>query len=784
MKRVIILSIMLSLTCPFMYAQPDADTVENKSSPAAGDAKELYRMMFEVNLINEDEYKNALEFGSISGDGILTNAVIEPERQKTWNILHKQDLISAEELVQMLAKGEIDDLSANEMKAFEELAPVYEPDRRKRIGYDLRRKHIAVDMIRFHHREKTKSEKWRKEAEIRAKELDMPMEIDGSILTRFNEQGRAIYIGVDNAVAAEAITVDELHPGGGSGFNLTGTNITVATWDIGVVRESHQEFGGRVRQMESSPASSHSTLVAGTLAAGGAMASAKGMAPAVNMDVNYYYNYLVKIPAYLQSNEHCRISNHSYGQWAGWTRSGGDWYWSGNRNVSLEEDDSFGRYEEESQSMDEFCYLNPYHLPVFSAGNDTREGAVSGTVHYCANPGGGWVTRSDYHPPDGYWYSETFDNHYYLDTLDPVSLAKNILTVGACHYEYYGTNLITYNTFFSSVGQTDDWRFKPEVMAKGDSVLTTDDDSDTDYVYSMGTSFSAPGIAGALALAQEWHERIYGTNSPMLSSTMKALVIHQAVVHAYYPTREWGFGRAQMRDTCQIVTNNASWNSLPHIKEFTLPDGCEAEWQVYYGATNGEPFKVTAVWTDPPGPLPSQYELDPTNAVLVNDIDVRIIGTDNSTNFPWRLRIPTSAQYPTNWPMCHGFYKEDNDRDNFEQIVIDNPTNGWYLINVSHKGTLSNGVQDVSVVITGNTPTNAPDFWITDMGATDTDGVVQLEWPGVVGGEYEVMQSMDLMNSNGWTNIESTISAYRSDMNWTNNQSAGDRCFYRLKRLR
>jgi hypothetical protein len=66
-----------------------------------------------------------------------------------------------------------------------------------------------------------------------------------------------------------------------------------------------------------------------------------------------------------------------------------------------------------------------------------------------------------------------------------------------------------------------------------------------------------------------------------------------------------------------------------------------------------------------------------------------------------------------------------------------------------------------------------------------TNGLTQLEWPGVAGAVYEVETSTNLLASNGWTNANLTLSANRELLEWMDEGSTfyGIR-FYRLKRLR
>lgn len=229
------------------------------------------------------------------------------------------------------------------------------------------------------------------------------------------------------------------------------------------------------------------------------------------------------------------------------------------------------------------------------------------------------------------------------------------------------------------------------------------------------------------------------------------------------------------------ITNNAAWDSLPHIKEVSLTDGNAVRFGVM--ATTGTPLKVTIAWTDPAGPEES-WALNPTNLSLVNDLDLRVVDPDGViTNCPWILDPTQPDLVATNG---------DNFRDNVEQVLIPEPTNGCYTVLVSHKGVLSNGVQDVSIVVTGNTPTNAPDFIITTMGGlgdgenpTETNGWVQLTWPGVVGALYQMESCTNLMETDSWTNHENIVSANLETMQYTDTNAPLDALrFYRIKRLK
>ena len=68
--------------------------------------------------------------------------------------------------------------------------------------------------------------------------------------------------------------------------------------------------------------------------------------------------------------------------------------------------------------------------------------------------------------------------------------AHDILAVGA-------VNMLKNNAAFSSVGPSDDGRVKPDVMALGSPAAVVSGRGEIDY--NMGTSFSAPIVAGMVA---------------------------------------------------------------------------------------------------------------------------------------------------------------------------------------------------------------------------------------------------------------------------------------------
>ncbi|MCK4700627.1 MAG: CUB domain-containing protein, partial [Bacteroidales bacterium] len=102
--------------------------------------------------------------------------------------------------------------------------------------------------------------------------------------------------------------------------------------------------------------------------------------------------------------------------------------------------------------------------------------------------------------------------------------------------------------------------------------------------------------------------------------------------------------------------------------------------------------KITIVWTDPAGDIPPGI-LNPTNKILVNDLDIRLTRQiDDHVFMPFVLDPAIPFQ-----PAHTG----DNNLDNAEQVQIEQPMAGFYTLSVSHKLSLSGGSQSYAMVITG-----------------------------------------------------------------------------------
>ena len=236
----------------------------------------------------------------------------------------------------------------------------------------------------------------RAEAETLASRKHFPIRIDrngvSAELQRMNN-GIPQYVATENLNAARTLSTDKVWAGAGFGYSLSGAGITLGEWDAGLVRTTHQEFGGRVASSQGT-LNFHSTHVAGTLVAAGVSSTRKGMSYNGNLSAYDWNNDAGEMSA--QANAGLRISNHSYGIIGGWYYNyfnDSKWAWFGDLSVSSVEEYEFGFYGAEAQQWDQIANTYPYYLMFKAAGNDRNEGP-GGTIQHWVFSGGNWVLQT------------------------------------------------------------------------------------------------------------------------------------------------------------------------------------------------------------------------------------------------------------------------------------------------------------------------------------------------------------------------------------------------------
>ena len=477
---------------------------------------------------------------------------------------------------------------------------------------------------------------------------------NGSIqeLMSVSPDGFPIYYATTNVNAAKSTRTNFLNTGGTLGLNLDGQGMVARVWDGGTARRSHNGFGGRVTTVDDPTGttySDHGTHVTGTILAlpwSNGSSGVKGMATLATARTFYWDND--ESEALSEVLNGMLLSNHSYGvPIVSASSTLPAWY--------------IGAYTSAARDWDEIAYLSPYYLPVMSAGND-------GTTNANTNP-----------IAAGY------------DKLTSNKTSKNSLIVANANdatVNFLGvlTN-VTINTS-SSQGPTDDRRIKPDITGNGTDVTSTIATSNTATATYTGTSMASPNVTGTLLLLQQYYKKL--TNNFMKSATLKALACHTADdAGVAGPDAKFGWGLLNAKKAAETLTKNGltTW-----VSEENLSQGQTYTMTVKSTGGTSNPLIASIAWTDLPGiaNLGNQPVNDPT-PVLVNDLDIRIT-KDGAAFYPWRLESSPSALATRTG---------DNNVDNIEQIKIDNPAAGEYVITVTHKGSLVTDNQNFSMVVTG-----------------------------------------------------------------------------------
>lgn len=469
--------------------------------------------------------------------------------------------------------------------------------------------------------------------------------------------GKPVYMTTHNSNSAKATKTDKLYPGGGLGLNLEGLNMSIGVWDAESVRGTHDEFKDNQVVPQSrvvypefpggffGPISDHATHVAGTLLAKGVDPNAKGMAPKATL-ISYDW-ILDDGEALNEAANGLLLSNHSYGVpiFSGSTQQ-----------VSAQD---IGAYSSDARTWDNVAYNAPFYLAVNSAGNEGTRTYTGGLA-----PGFDKLTQN-----------KTAKNNLVVANANPIlNASTGELTILAINSG-------------SSQGPTDDFRVKPDIAADGTNVYSPTDANDSDYSIFSGTSMASPNVAGSLLLLQEYHNQL--NSNYMRASTLKGLVCHTAIDDNTRkgPDGIFGWGLLNAEDAASLIKDDNEGNAL--IREITINSGETYTYQ--FTASSGSELRASICWTDPPGdisPSPSNV-LSPR---LKNDLDLRLENASSTIFTPWKLNTAN---------VSGAAIKGDNDVDNIERIDIDNPIAGSYTLTVAHKGTLTDGAQTFSLIVTG-----------------------------------------------------------------------------------
>jgi hypothetical protein len=515
-------------------------------------------------------------------------------------------------------------------------------------------------------------------------------------LVDFDENDQPVYDQTENVNAAISTAAHQVRAT--APYHVTGANIRIGLWEAGgVPLNTHQELTtNRVSIFDTTTVSDHATHVAGTLAATGINSSTRGMVPAATLTCRNSANDAAEMTAAgaaAPNSTKIYLSNHSYGANAGWEGS----LWTGaftdDGNSTNDVDPDFGRYAPNAASWDGIAYNLPYYLIFISAGNH-RNDAAPGIGGAWSAGGTNYTYDPTQHPKGDGVYKLGYDN------MEGRKVAKNVMTVGAVNDAVSGGNRNLGSASiasFSSWGPTDDGRIKPDIMANGSSLISCGSLDDTDTYSSSGTSMSSPNACGSAALLIDY----YGVRFPggaMRASTLKTLILHTADdLGGAGPDYQTGWGLMNTKAAAEVIRQHADNTGGAAMIESAVSTGITS--RTFTNGWDGtKPLRVTLGWTDPAAP--EMTGNDNRTKVLVNDLNLTVTRVGGPTHYPYVM--PYVGAWTTNL-LGAAAVTGVNTVDNTEQVYLAGPAAGEYLITVNYTGALSGGIQNYSLIISGQT---------------------------------------------------------------------------------
>lgn len=410
-------------------------------------------------------------------------------------------------------------------------------------------------------------------------------------------------------------------------YNLDGTGVTVLVYDGGTVRDSHNDFSGRVTNIDSAGVSFHATHVAGTIGGDGSVnINNRGMAPGVNIlgagfEVAGVFEegFLYTDPGDLEADYTlamslgATISNNSIG--SNVAQNGYPCAWHGDYGITAGVIDNVIR-----GSLGE-------PITVFWAAGNERGNGRCGTSY---------------------------------GTTAPPGNNKNAISIGALNSNDDSM------TSFSSWGPSDDGRLRPVVSAPGcqsgsdGGVTSTGDGSDTEYITLCGTSMASPTAAGIGALiVQDFRAQFPAWGDPS-NQLMKVILIEGSVdILNNGPDYQSGYGSIRAVDSIDFLRTG-------NFREDTIGQEAAATYSIEVIESDPE-FRVTIAWDDPAG-APN------VAPALVNDLDLIVIDPSGDRHYPWTLN-PAS-------PSAGAVRTQEDHLNNIEQVFVENPEAGIWQIQI------------------------------------------------------------------------------------------------------
>ena len=410
-------------------------------------------------------------------------------------------------------------------------------------------------------------------------------------------------------------------------YNLDGSGVSVMVYDGGSVLTTHADFGGRATVRDGSGLGDHPTHVAGTIGGDGSASGGvyRGMAPGVTIE-----SYSFETEGPLQAG----------------------FLYTDPGDIEQDYGDAINNYGADIANNSIGTNTAHNNFPCEWTGDyNTTSALIDAVVR------GSLGTPFRVVWANGNERGTTRCGDLYATTAPPAG-AKNHLTVGALNSNDDSV------TSFTSWGPVDDGRLKPDVSAPGcqsdDDAGVTSTSSSGGYNTKCGTSMACPTVTGLAALLLQDYRVYYPAAPDFRNSTLRAVFAHTAEdIENPGPDYMTGYGSVRIIPAIEQMRSG-------NFYESTVAQG-EVHQSLVIVQPGDTELRVTLAWDDYPA-------LPMVSPVLVNDLDVRVIDAGMFVHYPWTLD-------PNN-PAAPAVQVQPDRRNNIEQVLIEAPTPGAYIVEI------------------------------------------------------------------------------------------------------
>ncbi len=286
-------------------------------------------------------------------------------------------------------------------------------------------------------------------------------------------------------------------------------------------------------------------------------------------------------------------------------------------------------YTATTREVDQQTRQNPELLHVFSAGNSAA--STCGGNAYGAGTPWGTITGGR-------------------------KQGKSAIATG--NLEYRG-----FLTASSSRGPSADGRIKPDICANGTNQISTDPNNT--YAPGGGTSAAAPGIAGLAVQMYDGYRQLNGGADPESALIKSAMLNTARDIGNPGPDFFYGWGRVNAGRAMKLIEENRYVRS-------TITQTVSNSHTI--ALTNPlEELNIMTYWAD--------YEASTVASLaLVNNLDMIVINPNGDTLRPWVLNSSPNAT-----SLSQNAVPGIDNRNNMEQVTIDNAAAGTYTVIIGGK---------------------------------------------------------------------------------------------------